>query len=57
MSGKVEPLTATKIKENWAKGCDCNKCEYCYVKRSIRSKQKALFEPLIKRAKELLEKK
>ena len=47
-------MTATKIKEGWAKGCDCDECNYCYVKRSIEAKQKALFEPLIKRAIELL---
>jgi len=50
-----KPLTATEIKEGWEKGCSCGICEYCYIGKRIEAMQKAIFEPLIKRVKEILD--
>lgn len=50
----ARPITATEIKERLERGCDCNKCEFCYVKNRIKTKQKMIFSPLIKRTQELL---
>lgn len=51
----TKTLTAKEIEENWEREHDfgCN-CERCYIVNCIRVKQKAIFEPLIKRVQELL---
>ncbi len=49
-------MTATEIKSNMKKAyaCKCGNCEVCNVKQVIRTKQQDLFNPLIKRASELI---
>ena len=49
-----KPLTATEIKERWNKTHNLScRCELCYVRKVVEIKQKAIFEPLIKRTLEL----
>lgn len=50
----MKPLTATEIEKSWQKGCSCGKCEYCHLTEYLEARQRVIFDPLIKRTKQLI---